>query len=175
MRTQKGCRGYYFENDLFRAWRENPRNPLYSPTSVEGIVVVHADESVPDMFPPEIQQFIYYISEENWPLDPSLPRRVQERFRAIWAVNTDAPVLPFQDPAERWFSDRESEGEDDEGEFEEYYGGTEDLGGGSLELLDEPDTFTPEDLIAYLNAAEEAGLASQDRRRNARRLQNDNQ
>lgn len=173
MRTQKGCRGYYAENDLFKAWRENPRNPLYSTTSVEGIVVVHTDESVPDFFPSEIQQFIYYIGDENWPLDPSLAQRVQDRFWAIWAVNTDAPALPFQDPAERWFSDRESEGEDEEGEFE-YYRGAEEAGG-TLELLDEPETFTPEDLIAYLNVAEEAGLASQDRRRNARRLQNENQ
>jgi hypothetical protein len=175
MRTQKGCRGYYTENVLFKAWRENPRNPLYSTTSVEGIVVVHADESVPDFFPSEIQQFVYYISEENWPLDPSLPQRVQDRFWAIWGVNVDAPVLPFQDPAERWFSDRDSEGEDEEGEFEEYYRGTEGLAGGALEMLEEPETFTPEDLIAYLNVAEEAGLASQDRRRNARRLQNENQ
>jgi hypothetical protein len=174
MRTQKGCRGYYAENVLFKAWRENPQNPLYSTTSVEGIVVVHADESIPDFFPSEIQQFIYYISEENWPLDSSLPQRVQDRFWAIWAVNTDTPVLPFQDPTERWFSDRDSEGEDDEGEVEEYYRGTEELTGGALDLLEEPETFTPEDLIAYLNVAEEAGLASQDRRRNARRLQNEN-
>jgi hypothetical protein len=174
MRTQKGCRGYYAENDLFKAWRENPRNPLYSTTSVEGIVVVHPDESVPDFFSSEIQQFIYYIGEEKWPLDPSLPQGVQERFWAIWAVNADAPVLAFQDPAERWFSDRESDGEDEEGEFEEYYRAAEEAGGG-LELLDEPETFTPEDLMAYLNVAEEAGLASQDRRRNARRLQNENQ
>jgi len=174
MRTQKGCRGYYAENDLFKAWRENPRNPLYSTTSVEGIVVVHPDGSVPDFFPSEIQQFIYYIGEEKWPLDPSLGVRVQERFWPIWAVNTDAPVLPFQEPGDRWFSDRESDAEDEEGEFEEYYRVAEEAGG-ELELLDEPETLSSEDVMAYLNVAEEAGLASQDRRRNARRLQNGDQ
>lgn len=181
MRTHKSCRGYYAENDLFRRWRENPRNPLYSKETIEGIVIVHTDESTADIFLPEVQQFIYYISEQNWPLDESLPSRVRNRFKSIWAINADEPTLPFHDPGERWFSDRESAGSevDEEGDeegfdgnFEDYLLGVaeEDEEGGELDLLEEPEALTEEDLMAYFNAAEVAGLASQDRRRNARRL-----
>jgi len=181
MRTHKGCRGYYAENELFRRWRENPRNPLYSPQTVEGIVIVPPDEQTGDMFLPEVQQFIYYISQQNWPLDDSLPARVQGRFNSIWAINADEPTLPFHDPGERWFSDLESVGSDgdEEGDeegfeinFEDYLmevaGEEEETA--SLDLLEEREALTTDDLIALFSAAEEAGLASQDRRRNARRL-----
>jgi len=181
MRTHKGCRGYYAKNDLFRRWRENPRNPLYSLHTVEGIVIVHNDEQTADMFLVEVQQFIHYISQQNWPLDDFLSARVKDRFNSIWAMNADEPSIPFHDPGERWFSDRESLGSDgdeegdDEGfemNFEDYLTAVvgEEEDNGSLDLLEEREAFTEEDMIAYFSAAEEAGLASQDRRRNARRL-----
>ena len=53
-------------------------------------------------------------------------------------------------------------------------GEEEDGGGGWLEVLEQPEASIAEDLIAYFNAAEEAGLAGQDRRWNARRLRMEN-
>ena len=91
-------------------------------------------------------------------------------------------MLPFPDPGERWFSDRESERSDDETGYEDdYYDNFADFvnsmenpelddGEGSVDFIDdEPDVPTPEDIMRYFHVAEEAGLRSQDRRRGARR------
>jgi hypothetical protein len=182
MRTQKASRVCYSEHALFIEWRINPKNPLVSLETVEGILLVNNDDPTADIFLPEVQQFIYYIGEQNWPLPESYPPRVVERFKRIWGLKTEnrPPPVPFHDPVELWFSDRESDRSDDDEEDESY--GFEDylIEGGngndeedrqSIDLLDdEPEVLTPEDLIAYFNAAEEAGLRSQDRRRNARRM-----
>ena len=179
MQIHKGCRPIYGEHVFFIEWRENPKNPLYSLETIEGILLVSDnDDLTDDIFPREVQQFIYYIGEQNWPLSPDThPPRVIERFRRIWGLKTEdrEPVLPFHDPGERWFSDRESEGDEEEEDFgfEEYLtggSGNEEEDRQSIDLLDEPDHLTDADMEAYLNAAEEAGLASQDRRRNARRM-----
>jgi hypothetical protein len=185
MRTHKSSRGYYSEHALFAEWRTNPKNPLASLETVEGILLVNKDDPTADIFLPEVQQFIYYIGEQNWSLPESYPPRVVERFQRIWGLKTEdrPPAVPFHDPVERWFSDRESDRSDDEEEDESYgFGGYEEFlmegeNGNeeedrqSIDLLDdEPEVLTPEDLIAYFNAAEEAGLRSQDRRRNARRM-----
>lgn len=184
MRTHKSSRGYYSEHALFAEWRTNPKNPLASLETVEGILLVNKDDPTADIFLPEVQQFIYYIGEQNWSLPESYPPRVVERFQRIWGLKTEdrPPAVPFHDPVERWFSDRESDRSDDEEEDEYGFGGYEEFlmegeNGNeeedrqSIDLLDdEPEVLTPEDLIAYFNAAEEAGLRSQDRRRNARRM-----
>ena len=185
MRTHKGSRPYYSEHTLFAEWRTNPKNPLASLETVEGILLVNKDDPTDDTFLREVQQFIYYIGEQNWPLPESYPPRVVERFQRIWGLKTEdrSPTVPFHDPVERWFSDRESdrsEDEDDEGSlgfgaYEDFLmeggNGNEEEDRQSIDLLDdEPEMLTPEDIIAYFNAAEEAGLRSQDRRRNARRM-----
>jgi hypothetical protein len=192
MRSHKGCRQHYVRAISCTEWCRNPKNPLYSLETVEGIVIVDKEDSTGDIFLPEVQQFIYYIGEKNWPLnEEELPARVIDRFRRIWGRKNDdrTLALPFHDPVERWFSDRESDrsdgddGTDDEGSgtfemidammrghvlrVENPAGGMED----DNELLDdEPDVITMADVVASFNAAEEAGLRSQDRRRNARRL-----
>ena len=184
MRMHKQFRMYYAQNILFRDWIETPYNPLYQLTTVEGLLVCSSDPFAEDIFLPEVQQFIYYIGESNWPLPPSLNTRVIERFKRIWGVETDrTPVLPFPDPGERWFSDRESERSDDETGYEDdYYDNFADFvnsmgdpqlddGEGSVDFIDdEPDVPTPEDIMRYFHVAEEAGLRSQDRRRGGRRV-----
>ena len=188
MRTHKGSRQFYCQHPLFEEWRRNPKNPLASLETVQGLLLVNNQDSTADLFLPEVQQFIYYIGEQNWPLPEWYPERVVKRFQRIWGLKTEdrPPVVPFHDPVERWFSDRESEPSEDEDEedygteaFEEH--GTREAENGneeewedtgSIDLLDdEPtDPLTPEAFMAYFNAAEEAGLRSQARRRNARRL-----
>jgi len=187
MRTHKQCRLQYARSNMFKEWRENPKNPLYSLETVEGLLIVSKDDPNGDVFLPEIRQFVSYIGEQYWPLsEETYPRYVIERFQNIWRMKrSDRPAMPqFHDPGEQWFSDRESEHSDGEDGGEDYdYEGFEEIftsvgnGNGNDEedrqsidfLDDEPDVVTPEDLMAYFNAAEEAGLRSQDRRRNARR------
>jgi len=203
MRSHKGCRRHYVRAISCTEWCRNPKNPLYSLETVEGILIVDKTDPAGDIFLPEVQQFIYYIGEKNWPLnEEEHPPRVIDRFRRIWSRKTDdrTLALPFHDPVERWFSDRESdrsEGDDrDEGtddEFSVTFDGVDELlrrsyehplgsanhAGGiedDNELLDdEPDVITMADVVASFNAAEEAGLRSQDRRRNARRLMEEQQ
>jgi hypothetical protein len=177
MRTHKQCRLYYARNPLFVEWRLNPRNPLYSLENVEGLLITGTESYTEDIFLSDIQQFIYYIGEKNWPLSEDVyPPRVVNRFKRIWGTQDAdrSDVLPFPDQGERWYSDRESEqSEDDENgyDIEEYYewmNGDDDDPSMSL-LDDEPDVITPEDLMAYFHVAEEAGLRSQQRRRAGRR------
>jgi hypothetical protein len=197
MRSHRGCRQHYVRAISCTEWCRNPKNPLYSLETVEGIVLVDKEDSTGDIFIPEVQQFIYYIGEKNWPLsEEDYPPRVIDRFRRIWGRKTEerTATLPFHDPVERWFSDRESEGsegEDDGDEVDEGDEGDDDdllltvdqfitrhdmLRGFDSELLDdEPDVITMADVVASFNAAEEAGLRSQDRRRNARRLMEEEQ
>src|SRR5947207_15087720 len=78
MRTHKGSRPYYSEHTLFAEWRTNPKNPLASLETVEGILLVNKDDPTDDTFLREVQQFIYYIGEQNWPLPESYPPRVVE-------------------------------------------------------------------------------------------------
>jgi len=182
MRMHKQFRMYYARNILFRDWIEDPRNPLYQLQTVEGLLICSQDPYAEDIFIPEVQQFIYYISEANWPLPSDLDSRVIERFQRIWRVETDGtPALPFPDPGERWFSDRESERSEDENGYEDFYesyteflnsisSGADD-GEESVDFLDdEPDIPTSEDIMRYFHVAEEAGLRSQDRRRGGRRV-----
>ena len=178
MRTHKQCRTSCAAHPYFKDWRQHSHNPLYSLQTVEGLLLVHPTDPTGDVFLPEVQQFIYYITEDYWPLPP-IPR-IQDRFRKIWVprLAEGRPSGPqFHDPGERWFSDAESEREDEvddeyfDYEYEEFLAsvGTGD-GEGSLELLDdEPDVVTSEDLEAFFTVAEEAGLRSQDRRRAGRR------
>jgi hypothetical protein len=184
MRTHRGCRQLYADHVLFAEWRGNAKNPLYSLETVEGILLVNEDDSTCDIFLPDVQQFIYYIGEQNWPLSTELhSSRVIERFRKIWGLGTEnrPPVLPFHDPGERWLSDRESDGDEDDDDDYGYLGFDDFLTEGasgngeeedrqSIGLLEEPEPLTADELDAYFTAAEEAGLASQDRRRNARSL-----
>lgn len=189
MRVHKSCRLCYATASKFKEWQRNPNNPLYSLDTVEGLLLIDKDDDDGDIFLPEVQQFIYYIGDEYWPFpEEGVTPRVSKRFHKIWGRKTEdrPPAVPFHDPVERWFSDRESEhsdgddedddGEDDDpfGSFDEYLmnGGSEndDDDGQSIELFDEPETITPEVFLASLNAAEEAGLRSQDRRLNARRM-----
>lgn len=183
MRTHKQCRIHYARSSTFKEWRQNPRNPLYSLETVEGLLIVSSDDPTGDVFLPEVRRFIYYIGEQYWPLpEENYPPRIVGRFHRIWEQKgPDRPPMPqFHDPGEIWFSDRESEhSEEEEGYDYEGYDdvlntneedrvGFEDRS--DLDLLDdEPDVVTPENIMVYLNAAEEAGLRSQDRRRNARR------
>ena len=200
MHSHKGCRQHYVRAISCTEWCRNPKNPLYSLETVEGILIVDNDDPTGDIFLPEIQQFIHYIGEKNWPLDEvEHPIRVIDRFRRIWERKTDdrTLALPFHDPGERWFSDHESErsdgddredGTDDDvsetfvrmdemmrahlRERANHAGVVED----DNEFLDdEPDVITMADVVASFNAAEEAGLRSQDRRRNARRLMEEHQ
>ena len=195
MRSHKGCRQHYVRAISCTEWCRNPKNPLYSLETVEGIVIVDKEDSTGDIFLPEVQQFIYYMGEKNWPLnEEEHPPRVLDRFRRIWGRKTDdrTSALPFHDPVERWFSDRESDHSDGDDRDD----GTDDEGSGTYERIDEimrsqlmrdenraglieddnellddePDVITMADVVASFNAAEEAGLRSQDRRRNARRL-----
>lgn len=191
MRVHRQFRLRYARNQLFIEWRQNPQNPLYSLSTVEGLLLVHDEPDRDDIFLSEVQQFIYYIGERNWPLvtgsleETQLPPKVVDRFRQIWDTKSadKPPVLPFPDPGERWFSDQESErsdGEDNEDEsdyvsYEEFLMSVNNLNEEedrqSVDFLEEPDPVTPEDLLAYFQAAEEAGLRSQDRRRGRRREQ----
>jgi hypothetical protein len=180
MRINKPFRTAFRDgNVLFREWIEDLRNPLYQSHTVEGLLVCSNDEYAEDIFLPEVQQFIHYIGESAWPLPSNLSPRVIERFKRIWRVEAgQTPVLPFPDPGERWFSDRESERSDEEDDYYETYTdflnsmentGTDD-GEGSVDFIDdEPETPTPEDIMRYFHVAEEAGLRSQDRRRGGRR------
>ena len=217
MRIHKQFRSRYARNPLFREWRLNPRNPLYSLTTVEGLLLVHEEPSREDLYLSEVQQFIYYIGEKNWPFDDTIPLRVRDRFKQIWAAQSaNKPILPFPDPGERWETDEDSEQSDSDengemGDIEmtpelaeaareavQYISGItfdngreivtvtregvvvgnheededEDEEGSdreSVDFLEEPEPVTPEDLLAYFHAAEEAGLRSQDRRRGRRR------
>ena len=201
MRSHKGCRRQYVRTISCTEWRRNPKNPLYSLETVEGILIVDKDDPTGDILLPEVRQFVYYIGEKNWPLNEGLPARVIHRFRRIWGHKTDdrASEVPFHDPVERWFSDRESdrsEGDDrDDGTDDELSAtddGVEELRtsserslrdvnhAGAIEddndlLDDEPDVITMADVVASFNAAEEAGLRSQNRRRNARRQMEEQQ
>jgi hypothetical protein len=183
MRMQKQFRMHFACNILFGEWIEDPRNPLYQLQTVEGLLVCSQDPYAEDIFIPEVQQFIYYIGESSWHLPSDLDSRVIERFQRIWRVETDrTPVVPFPDPGERWFSDRESERSEDENGYEDDYyesyseflnsmGNGDDEGEGSVDFIDdEPDVPTPEDIMRYFHVAEEAGLRSQDRRRGGRRV-----
>jgi len=181
MRMNKPFRKWYAENVYFKEWIENPLNPLYQLHTVEGLLVCSTDPFAEDIFLPEVQQFIYYVGESNWPLPSNLDTRVIERFKRIWKVEADrTQALPFPDPGERWFSDRESERSDEEDDYYETYteflnsmgNGTEydDDGQASVDFIDdEPEVPTPEDIMRYFHVAEEAGLRSQDRRRGGRR------
>jgi hypothetical protein len=174
MRSHKQCRLYIGRNPVFIEWRQNPRNPLYSLENVEGILITGTESYTEDIFLSDIQQFIYYIGEANWPLPENIyTERVIDRFKRIWRTG-EIGILPFPDQGERWFSDRESErSEEGDGEYDfdyEYEEWVETLGEDqSMSLLDdEPDIITPEDMRAYYHVAEEAGLRSQQRRRGAR-------
>jgi hypothetical protein len=80
---------------------------------------------------------------------------------------------------DRWFSDRESEQEEEDEyydyeSFDEFMNPvgtiTDDGEGESVDfLMDEPEVMSPEDLMAFFHVAEEAGLRSQERRRGGRR------
>jgi hypothetical protein len=179
MRIHKDLRGHYARDPLFVEWRQDSKNMLYSNTSVQGILLVSQDTSTDDIFATEIQQFIYYIGEKNWPLN-NLSPRVQDRFNRIWEVDSETkPVLPFPDPGERWFTDRDDSDDEDNDEDESFQEYLASLGGdlnvlgtngttdtaGEFDLLSEPDTPTEEELRDYIQATEEAGLRSQDRRR----------
>jgi len=120
MRMHKQVRTPYASHPYFRDWIKNPSNPLYQLNTIEGLLVCSTDPYAEDIFLPEVQQFIYYIGASKWRLPPSLDSRVVERFRRIWGVEMDrTPVLPFPDPGERWFSDRESERSDEDEEEDE--------------------------------------------------------
>ena len=151
------------------------------------------------------------MGESNWPLpEDKLSSRVIRRFTRIWDTQNRDQQPGFLDPEERALSDLESEGLDDDNEYDYTYeynefnysyefdqrprrnsqdaneneessenesqeeGGERDWEAEeerqSIGLLDEPEFLTPEDINAYLQAAEEAGMRSQDRRRNARRM-----
>jgi hypothetical protein len=185
MRIHKNFRAKYAQSTLFIEWRTNPRNPLYSPTSVEGLLIVYDSPDRDDLYLSEVQQFIFYIGEERWPLPDELPPRVVNRFKAIWTTKSrDKPILPFPDPGERWDTDEDEESDSDfvepedgeltysdflnDGElYDMNVNGDEDRE--TIDFIEEPDPLTPEDLVAYFQAAEEAGLRSQDRRRGRRR------
>jgi hypothetical protein len=200
MRINKIGRRLYPTDDNFKWWATNPRNPLYSLETVEGLLIASDDDPAGDLFAPEVQQFVYYIGQDKWPLRESLEPRVKDRFHSIWdrKLEDGQPAYPFGESIARWFSDHESEHTDDEDADDagELSGeGFTDLGegddiepndallemadnyvrfinddmGGDTELLDdEPENLTAGDRMAYFSAAEEAGLASRERRMNAR-------
>jgi len=204
----------FHELPAFREWVHNPDNLLYKTETVEGILLVNSDDYTEDLFLTEARQLISYVGESNWALpQEGLPSRVYRRFVRIWtSQNRDQQLgFHFLDPEERALSDLESEGLDDDNEYDYTYDYNElnyayefrpgrpgrnsqdanengdqsdndsqeensgrdwglDEERHSIGLLDEPDVLTQEDMNAYLLAAEEAGVRSQDRRRNARRM-----
>jgi len=184
MRMHKQCRGSYARNQLFIEWRQNPRNPLYSLESVEGLLIISEDDPSEDIFLPEVQQFVYYIGEPYWPLQDSHPLRVVARFQRIWGPKRGdrPPVPPNNDLGERWFSDRESE-ESEDGDYYDYqafgdeflneppdYGEFLNEDAVTEDWMQEPGIVTPEDMMAFFHVAEEAGFRSQERRRGGRRV-----
>jgi len=187
MRIHRQFRSRYARNPLFIEWRQNSRNPLYSQNSVDGLLLVYDEPDRDDIYLSEVQQFIYYIGERNWPLNDDIPEKVVNRFKQIWtAQSADRPSLPFPDPGERWDSDPDSDPDDfenqpftDVSDYNSYMDflnnqantANEEEDRQSVDFLEEPDVVTPDDLMAYFQAAEEAGLRSQGRRRGRRREQ----
>jgi hypothetical protein len=196
MHINKPGRRSYPATPKFILWARSRDNPLYSLKAVEGLLIVNDDDPTADLFAPEVQQFILYINRDLWPLREELGPRVINRLHSLWDGKSEdgPPAFPFGEPIGRWFSDHESEHSDeDEGDDGEGFlgigegddtEGSDDLHDaldeyarfindnaveGDTELLDdEPDTITVGDMMAYFSATEEAGLASRERRLNAR-------
>jgi len=166
MRTHRRCRQIYAQSSHFDDWCKSIDNPLYSHTSVQGILLVGTDSPDGDIFVPEAQLFIHYIGEENWPW---VPEGVVSRFRRIWRRKTEdhAPAPPFGDPIERWFSDHESERSD--GWVTEETGDDEDEPYDATDFLREPRSVPDAEIGTLFDSyVEAAGLVSQARRRNSR-------